>query len=240
MRISGKLVRIVAMLVASSALLLAQPGRKPSPFPSRNPKAARSVKAPPPKPVAENEDVLDKPPAKEATSPVATTPSAPVQAAAVGVARASSSNRSTAPKVPAPAPVAKPATAAAISPATESTATDGATAAPAASQQAPEPAVISPQALACRATFYGANANGARTASGEALNNEELTVAHGSLPFGTTVRLVNIANGKVVTARVNDRIRSGDTCRLNVTLRIARDLGFVVQGSAQLALERLP
>ena len=52
------------------------------------------------------------------------------------------------------------------------------------------------------ASFYK---HGSRTASGEKFNPGELTAAHRTLPFGTKVRVTNVATGKTVTVRVNDR-----------------------------------
>lgn len=53
-----------------------------------------------------------------------------------------------------------------------------------------------------RATFYEHNG---RTASGERYNPDGLTAAHHSLPLGSRVRVVNEANGRSVTVRINDR-----------------------------------
>jgi len=89
----------------------------------------------------------------------------------------------------------------------------------------------------CRATFYGVRAEGTRTSSGEPIRNEELTLAHPSLPFGTEVKLVNLSNNKSIEARVNNRISAGDRCRINVTNRAARELGFIVMGSAEVSIQ---
>jgi len=89
----------------------------------------------------------------------------------------------------------------------------------------------------CRATFYGDKAEGTKTSSGEPIRNEELTFAHPSLSFGTEVKLVNTSNGKAIVARVNNRIAAGDGCRINVTLRAARELGFIVMGTADVSVE---
>jgi rare lipoprotein A len=43
------------------------------------------------------------------------------------------------------------------------------------------------------------------TASGEKMDDATLTAAHNFLPFGTKVRLENIANGRSVVVRINDR-----------------------------------
>jgi rare lipoprotein A len=55
---------------------------------------------------------------------------------------------------------------------------------------------------ACEVSFY---ADGSRTANGESFNPNGLTAAHKTLPFNTMVRVTNLANGKSVTVRINDR-----------------------------------
>ncbi len=54
----------------------------------------------------------------------------------------------------------------------------------------------------CEVSFY---ADGSRTASGEPFDPNGLTAAHKTLPFNTMVRVTNLANGKSVTVRINDR-----------------------------------
>jgi rare lipoprotein A len=55
------------------------------------------------------------------------------------------------------------------------------------------------------ASYYGPGFHGRRTASGERFNSRELTAAHRTLPFGTRVRVQNIATGRSVDVRINDR-----------------------------------
>jgi rare lipoprotein A len=43
------------------------------------------------------------------------------------------------------------------------------------------------------------------TASGEAYSPTKLTAAHRTLPFGTMVRVTNLANGRSIVVRINDR-----------------------------------
>lgn len=43
------------------------------------------------------------------------------------------------------------------------------------------------------------------TASGEPFDRAGLTAAHRTLPFGTKVRVTNVANGQAVVVRINDR-----------------------------------
>jgi peptidoglycan lytic transglycosylase len=52
------------------------------------------------------------------------------------------------------------------------------------------------------ASFYSHDSG---TASGEKFDPHELTAAHRTLPFGTRLRVTNLANGRSVTVRVNDR-----------------------------------
>ena len=47
--------------------------------------------------------------------------------------------------------------------------------------------------------------SGGRTASGERFNPNGLTAAHRTLKFGTRVLVTNLANGKSVIVRINDR-----------------------------------
>ena len=55
---------------------------------------------------------------------------------------------------------------------------------------------------ACEASYYD---EGQGTASGEVFNPEAFTAAHSKLPFNSRVRVTNVANGKSVVVRINDR-----------------------------------
>src|SRR3954470_4717752 len=56
-----------------------------------------------------------------------------------------------------------------------------------------------------RATWYGVSFHGRRTSNGERFNMGALTAAHENLPFGARVRVRNLANGREVVVRINDR-----------------------------------
>jgi rare lipoprotein A len=56
-----------------------------------------------------------------------------------------------------------------------------------------------------RVSWYGPGFHGRRTASGETFDTNDLTMAHRSLPLGSRVRVTNLANGRSVVLRVNDR-----------------------------------
>ncbi|GLR10083.1 endolytic peptidoglycan transglycosylase RlpA [Mixta theicola] len=55
------------------------------------------------------------------------------------------------------------------------------------------------------AGWYGDKANGTRTATGEIFDQEALTAAHPALPLPSYVRVTNLANGRQLVVRVNDR-----------------------------------
>ncbi|MFK0734775.1 MAG: septal ring lytic transglycosylase RlpA family protein [Gloeotrichia echinulata HAB0833] len=55
------------------------------------------------------------------------------------------------------------------------------------------------------ASWYGGYFHGRLTANGEIYNQNELTVAHKSLPFNTYLEVTNLKTGKAVIVRVNDR-----------------------------------
>jgi rare lipoprotein A len=84
------------------------------------------------------------------------------------------------------------------------------------------------------ASFY---TEGTRTASGEKFDTRELTAAHPTLPFGTRLQVTNVATGRSVTVRVNDR---GPYVRgrvVDVSYAAADALGMVGGGVAKVKLD---
>lgn len=55
------------------------------------------------------------------------------------------------------------------------------------------------------ASYYHDKFTGRKTASGKIFNNNELTCAHKSLPFGTILRVTSIKTNKFVDVTVTDR-----------------------------------
>ena len=86
------------------------------------------------------------------------------------------------------------------------------------------------------AGWYGNGLDGAVTANGEKLNSQLRTFAHRTLPFSTIARLTNTATGRSVVARVNDDPIETDRL-IDVTTRIAQELGFNQTGRAQVFVE---
>jgi len=55
------------------------------------------------------------------------------------------------------------------------------------------------------ASWYGPGFHGKTAASGERYNQNAMTAAHKTLPFGTVVEVVDQRTGKSVTVKINDR-----------------------------------
>jgi rare lipoprotein A len=84
------------------------------------------------------------------------------------------------------------------------------------------------------ASFY---TEGTKTASGEKFNTMEMTAAHPTLPFGTRLRVTNVASGQSVTVRVNDRGPYVQGRVVDVSYSAADALGMVGKGVAKVKLD---
>ncbi len=84
------------------------------------------------------------------------------------------------------------------------------------------------------ASFY---TEGTQTASGEKFDTHDLTAAHPTLPFGTRLRVTNVASGKSVTVRVNDRGPYVPGRVVDVSYAAAETLGMVGSGIAKVKLD---
>lgn len=65
--------------------------------------------------------------------------------------------------------------------------------------------LASAPACAETASWYGPGFHGRLTANGERFDQNALTAAHRSLPFGTRVRVTSASTGRSVVVRINDR-----------------------------------
>jgi rare lipoprotein A len=77
-----------------------------------------------------------------------------------------------------------------------------------------------------RATWYGSELAGNRTANGERFNPNGLTAAHRTLPFGTCLLVGNPKTGKKVRVRVNDRGPFTKGLSLDLSHGAARAIGM--------------
>src|SRR6185312_14570141 len=77
-----------------------------------------------------------------------------------------------------------------------------------------------------RATWYGNELKGHRTASGQSFNPHGLTAAHKSLPFGTCLVISNPKTGKQVRVTINDRGPFTPGTELDLSLGAATAIGM--------------
>lgn len=87
------------------------------------------------------------------------------------------------------------------------------------------------------ATWYGGWRLGRRTASGERLDAIHDTAAHRSLPLMSWARVTNLANGRSVIVRVNDRGPASSRRVIDLSPKAARDLRMIHSGVAPVAVE---
>jgi rare lipoprotein A len=86
------------------------------------------------------------------------------------------------------------------------------------------------------ASFYG-NESGHKTASGQRFNQEAMTAAHRSLPFGTRVRVTHAGRSVIVT--INDRGPFVHGRVLDLSTGAARAVGLTGRGVGPVVAEVL-
>ena len=93
------------------------------------------------------------------------------------------------------------------------------------------------------ATYYGREFDKRMTASGVRFDHRSMVAAHPAYPFGTLVRVTNLANGRSVQVRIQDRGPApgprANGVIIDVSLAAARALRFVQAGRAPVRLEVL-
>lgn len=90
-----------------------------------------------------------------------------------------------------------------------------------------------------RASWYGPGFHGRRTANGEVFNQNALTAAHRTLPFGTVVRVTNLSNNSQVTVRINDRGPFTGGRIIDLSAEAARVIGLHRAGVGTVRVEVL-
>lgn len=94
-----------------------------------------------------------------------------------------------------------------------------------------------PELLYGKASFYSDSLHGNPTASGEPYDRDDLTAAHRSLPFGTRLRVTNLANGRSVEVRVNDRGPFVEGRIVDLSRRAAEEIGMIAAGVVEVSVE---
>ena len=91
-----------------------------------------------------------------------------------------------------------------------------------------------------KASWYGPGFHGKLTANGEIFNKNDLTAAHRTLQLPSIIRVTNLANGRSVILRVNDRGPFAHNRVLDVSERAASILGFKSKGVTNVKIQVLP
>ena len=89
------------------------------------------------------------------------------------------------------------------------------------------------------ASWYGPGFHGKKTANGEIFNENALTVAHKTLPFGTQLKITNLENNKSLVARVNDRGPFVAGRILDGSKKVAEELDYIGSGSTLVQIQVL-
>ncbi len=87
------------------------------------------------------------------------------------------------------------------------------------------------------ASWYGNNFHGRKTANGEVYDMHDLSAAHPTLPLPCYVRVTNLANGRSVMVRVNDRGPFTHGRLIDVSSEAASMLDFKRAGTAKVQVE---
>jgi rare lipoprotein A len=80
------------------------------------------------------------------------------------------------------------------------------------------------------ASFYADKFIGKKTSSGELFSQKKLTCAHNTLPFGTMIRVTNLANDSSVVVKVNDRLNQRNPRIVDLSKSAAKKLKFSGRG----------
>lgn len=89
------------------------------------------------------------------------------------------------------------------------------------------------------ASWYGRRFHGKPTASGEPYDMYAMTAAHPTMPIPSYARVTNVANGRSVVVRINDRGPFLHNRIIDLSYAAAHRLGYINQGSALVEVERV-
>lgn len=89
------------------------------------------------------------------------------------------------------------------------------------------------------ASWYGRQFHGNRTATGEIYDMFTMSAAHPTMELPSYARVTNLANGRSVIVRVNDRGPFLAGRVIDLSYAVATRLGYVGAGTAQVEVERI-
>lgn len=87
------------------------------------------------------------------------------------------------------------------------------------------------------ASWYGPDFHGKPTANGETFDMNGISAAHPTLPMPSYLRVTNLANGRSIIVRINDRGPYAKERVTDLSVGAARALGFYDQGLARVRIE---
>lgn len=90
-----------------------------------------------------------------------------------------------------------------------------------------------------KASWYGGQFHGRKTASGERFDSMDMTAAHKTLPFGTRVCVRSAVTGKSVVVRINDRGPFSPGRIIDLSKGAAQELGMLGLGVKPVELWQL-
>ena len=90
-----------------------------------------------------------------------------------------------------------------------------------------------------KASWYGPRFHGRLTANGEIYDQMGYTAAHKNLPFGTFLKLTNPKINKSVIVRINDRGPYIPGRKIDLSKKVAIELGAYNKGVVKLKVEKI-
>jgi rare lipoprotein A len=89
------------------------------------------------------------------------------------------------------------------------------------------------------ASWYGKRFHGQKTSSGEPYDMYAMTAAHPTLPIPSYARVTNVANGRSVVVRINDRGPFHSDRIIDLSYTAAYKLGYIARGSTEVQVESI-
>jgi rare lipoprotein A len=89
------------------------------------------------------------------------------------------------------------------------------------------------------ASWYGKKFHGRRTSSGETYDMYAMTAAHKTLPLPTYVEVTNLANGRKIIVKVNDRGPFHDNRLIDLSYTAAKKLDIVSKGTGTVEIRAI-
>ena len=86
------------------------------------------------------------------------------------------------------------------------------------------------------ASYYADFYEGRTTANGEKFRQNKITAAHKTLPFGTIVKVTNLANNKTVVVRINDRGPYIKGRIIDLTKAAAKEIDMIGAGISKVKI----